>query len=349
MPPISSPSPPKILLAPDKFRGTASASELCAAMASVAGELGMTTTEIAIADGGEGLLEALGGAPQHSIVTGPLGDPVMAEWRLIADGDRRTGVIEMARASGMRALEPGVTNDPWSATTYGTGELIIAALERGATEIIIGCGGSATTDGGMGALAAIGTALDDHRVPILVACDVTTTYIDAAAVFSPQKGADPEMVRQLQQRLIALQIQIHHDFGIDLASVPRSGAAGGLAGALKLVGGELVSGVALVADRLGLDRAIDSCDLVITGEGRFDATSLEGKVVGELLARAGTRPTAVLVGTADRSLDHAKYPNARLYSLAERFGSDLALHATLDLVATVSREFLINYRDRGGL
>src|SRR5690606_34545136 len=185
----------RMVAAPDKFRGTASATEVADAIGRAAWEAGWRCDEVPMADGGEGLLEALGGANRVSTVTGPLGDPVEAPWRL----DRSTAVGEMALASGLTLVGGAGDNDPVAASTYGTGELVNDAVEAGARRVIVGVGGSATTDGGLGALRALYPLQRLRGVEIVVACDVSIGFVDAAERFAPQKGASPAQVELLRR------------------------------------------------------------------------------------------------------------------------------------------------------
>ncbi len=278
----------RVVAAVDKFRGTASAADVAAAIGHACWELGHDCEEIALADGGEGLLDVLGGPNRRNVVTGPLGDAVEADWRL----HRGTAIIEMARASGLVLAGGADGNDPMAATTTGVGELIDRALDGGATRIIVGLGGSATTDGGLGALRAIHAPARLRRVELLVACDVTTLFVDAAAVFGPQKGATPAQVALLTRRLERLHQMYRDEYGVDVSTIPGSGAAGGLAGALAALGGRLVPGFELVADEIDLADRLEGVDFVITGEGHLDEQSFEGKVVGGVAAYAsrGRRP-----------------------------------------------------------
>ena len=184
----------KVLAAVDKFRGTATAAQVATAIGHACWQLGHDCVERPLADGGEGTLEALGGANRTTLVTGPLGKPVQAPWRL----HRGTAVIEMACASGLLLAGGREKNDPIAATTTGTGELIDAALDLGAKRIIVCLGGSATTDGGLGAVKAIQTPARLKGVEFVVACDVTTQFTDAAKVFGSQKGASPAQVQFLK-------------------------------------------------------------------------------------------------------------------------------------------------------
>lgn len=284
----------KVLAASDKFKGTVSAAQACAAIGHACWELGIDCTEMPMADGGEGTLEVLGGPNRTTLVTGPLGDPVRAEWRF----HRGTAVIEMARASGLTLVGGAEKNDPVAASTQGTGELIDTALDMGAKRIIVCLGGSATTDGGYGALRAISTPARLKAVDFLVACDVDTTFVDAARVFAPQKGASPAQVRLLEGRLERLAQVYRDEHGVDVTRIDGSGAAGGLAGALAALGATLMPGFDIVAEETGFDEAVREHDLVITGEGLLDHTSFDGKVAGSVAdyaERAGTNVMSVVV------------------------------------------------------
>jgi glycerate 2-kinase len=313
----------RVVVAPDKFRGTASAAAAAGALAAGLVELGHEAVQVPLADGGEGLLEVLGGANRTATVTGPLGDPVEAEWRLVS----RTAVIEMARASGLQLVGGADGNDPIAASTYGTGELIALALDAGARKIVVGVGGSATTDGGLGALRALYPVPRLRGVQLEVACDVRLTFVDAARVFAPQKGASPAQVELLERRLERLVQVYENDYGKDVAALEGGGAAGGLAGGLACVGAALVPGFELVAELVGLDDAAESADLLITGEGFLDAESFDGKVVGgvaELGAALGV-PVVAVVGEAFDAAEEL----VPTVSLVEHFGRDRALGDTL--------------------
>jgi glycerate kinase len=313
----------RVVAAVDKFRGTASAADVAHAIGQACWELGHDCTEIALADGGEGLLDALGGANRTSTVTGPLGTPVEAPWRL----HRNTAIIEMALASGLVLAGGAEGNDPLAATTAGTGELIDHALVAGAKRIIVGLGGSATTDGGLGALRAIKAPIRLRGVELLVACDVTTTFVHAAEVFGPQKGATPAQVRLLTGRLERLADQYVEEFGVDVRVIPGSGAAGGIAGMLAALGGMLVPGFDLVADELGLHDAVDGADLVITGEGHLDKQSFEGKVVGGVAGVAAEFgvPVGAIVGIADDDV-RDRIP---MIAIADEYGLERATREPL--------------------
>ncbi len=325
----------KVVAAFDKFRGSATALELSAAVGRAAEGLGWVCDQIPLADGGEGLLEVFGGANRRAVVTGPLGDPVEAGWR--ADGSR--AVIEMAEASGLALVGGPEGNDALSATSSGTGELIAEAVGAGARRVIVGVGGSACTDGGLGAIRAMEPLARIAAANIEVACDVRLRFVDAASRFGPQKGASPAQVQLLERRLERLAQVYLEQFGVDVASMESSGASGGLAGGLAAVGASLSSGFELVAEEVGLEDRMAGADLVITGEGLVDDQSLDGKVVGGVLEMAADLDleAVVLCGAVDKG----DWPRGLLdcvevVSLADRFGLSDAMARTVQLVETVA-------------
>ena len=310
----------RVLAAPDKFRGTASAGEIAEAVAAAAGAVSASCDLAPMADGGEGTLDALGGPNRSSVVTGPLGEPVTAPWRL----SRGVAVIEMALASGLAVAGGAANNDPVNATTSGTGELIAEAVAAGAQRVLVAVGGSATTDGGLGALEALPSVARMAGVEVTVACDVRTAFVDAAAVYGPQKGASPAQVELLTRRLRRLAQIYERDFGVDVTTMAGAGAAGGLAGGLVARGASLVNGFEVVADEIGLPERILDADVAVTGEGRYDATSLQGKVVGgvaEIAAQSGT-PVLAVVGSADPTT--SRPDGLEIIDLTARFGSERA-------------------------
>jgi glycerate kinase len=324
----------RVVAAVDKFRGTATGAEIAAAIGHACWEHGHDCVEFALADGGEGLLDVLGGPNRTTVVTGPASTPVEAAWRFHGG----TAVIEMARASGLVLAGGAAGNDPMTATTAGTGELIDAALSAGARRIVVGLGGSATTDGGLGAIGAIGTPARLKAVEFLVACDVTTRFTDAAVVFGPQKGASPAQIKMLTGRLEQLADRYLTDYGIDVRDIDGSGAAGGLAGALAALGGRLTPGFELVADELDFYDALGDADLVITGEGHLDQQSFEGKVVGGVAEAAADLGLAVaaIVGIADDDV-RDRIPT---WVIAERFGEQRALREPLWCVEQAAGDVL---------
>ena len=307
-----------VLCCPDKFRGSLTAAEASCALARGVERAGRRARRLPLADGGEGTLAVLCPDPltlRTARVTGPLGEPVAARWGL-RDG---TAVVESARASGLALVEGH--NDPLVATTRGTGELIRLALEAGARRVIVGVGGSATVDGGLGALEALD--FDLRGAEVVVACDVQTRFVDAARIFGPQKGADAAGVDWLEHRLEALAERYRGDLGVDVRELELAGAAGGLAGGLAALGAILRPGAALVAETVGLRTALTAASLVLTGEGRYDATSLAGKVVGHVLAeaRAAGVPVAIVAGDVDTDVLAGLPPTVRCVTLASLAGS----------------------------
>ncbi|MFD0905466.1 glycerate kinase [Actinomadura sediminis] len=330
----------RIVVAPDSFKGGLSASAVCAAVETGVRRAapGATVAQVPMADGGEGtvdcFLRARGGEEITRTVAGPLGRPVEAAYAISRDG--RAAVVELAAASGLPLLAPG-DRDPMRADTTGTGELIADAIARGARDVLVCVGGSATTDGGTGLLRALGVrftgadgaglapggaalaglaAIDDSGVPAAVretrfrvACDVTNPFVGpsgAAAVFGPQKGAGPDQVRDLDAALTRFADVLHARYGVRVHDLPGAGAAGGTCGGLVAVlGAEPARGAELVADMVGLPAALDGADLVITGEGRLDGQSAGGKVVSVVagLARGRGVPAVALAGSVAGPLD----------------------------------------------
>jgi glycerate kinase len=296
-------APPYVLLAPDSFKGTFSAASVASALARGVESAGGEAVRCPLGDGGEGTMDALlsaaGGEVRRALVTDPLGRPTEARFALLNQG--RVGLVETAEASGLALLAED-ERDPVAASSRGTGELIVAAVRAGAESILLGVGGSASTDGGQGALEA----LDEARVSprILVLCDVVTCWEDAPITFGPQKGADARAVARLERRLEAIAARAPKQ----LRGVPRTGCAGGLSGGLwAFRDAELLPGARYVLDRLGFDELARGASAVVTGEGCLDAQSFSGKVVGEVAsrcARLGVSCHAV-VGRAKLSIERA--------------------------------------------
>lgn len=288
-----------VLVAPDSFKGTFSAREVAAAIGRGLGDGGRPFDLCPAADGGEGTLDALvaalGGSMSTVAVSDPLGRPIEARFALSGS----TAIVETAAASGLGLIADD-ERDPIAASTAGTGELLVAAAAAGADTILLGVGGSATTDGGAGALRAIerGGGLDGVRLVVL--CDVRTTFADAARVFGPRKGADRDQVRRLTARLNAQARRLARD----PRGEPMTGGAGGLSGGLwAALRADLVSGAGYVLDVVGFEARMRSARAVITGEGKLDEQSLVGTVVAEVATRsrqAGV-PCHAIVGT--RKLD----------------------------------------------
>ncbi|MFG1853024.1 glycerate kinase [Actinomadura geliboluensis] len=330
----------RIVVAPDSFKGSLSAAEVCAAVAAGA-RRAVPDAEVAavpMADGGEGTLDcflaARGGDAVEVAATDPLGRPVKARYALSGDG--RSAVVELAAASGLPLVED-VPPDPLNAATHGTGELIADAVRRGAREVLVCIGGSASTDGGTGLLRALGVrfldaagaelppggaalarlaAIDDSALPdavratrFRVACDVTNPLVGpagAAAVFGPQKGASPAQVAELDAALTVFADVLAARGGPRVHDLPGAGAAGGTCGGLVgVLGAEPAAGAELVAAAVGLPAALAGADLVVTGEGRVDGQSAGGKVVSAVAALARDRgvPCLALAGGVAGPLD----------------------------------------------
>ncbi|MFC1959570.1 glycerate kinase [Chloroflexota bacterium] len=324
-----------ILVAPNAFKGALSALEAAACITRGLQRSGLACQieQMPIADGGDDTMDVLiaqGGTVHALTVDGPLGRPVAAGWGLLADGE--TAIIEMARASGLKLLESAEHN-PLLTSTYGTGQLITAAVEAGAKRIIVGVGGSATVDGGAGCMQALGVQLLDAAgqevarggggladiaqvdtskmlaplwngaVKVLVACDVDNPTLGAngaAAIFGPQKGATPAQVELLEANLRHFFTVTAEQVGVDVRELVGGGAAGALsAGLAAFLFADLRSGIDLVLDALHFDERLADIDLVITGEGRMDAQTLSGKGPFGLAVAAQAQgvPTVALVGS----------------------------------------------------
>ncbi|WP_229365651.1 glycerate kinase [Fibrisoma montanum] len=328
----------RVVLAPDKFRGSLTARQVADAMAEGV-RLAYPDAEVVtlpLADGGEGTAEVLAEATHgtwHTVpVRDPLGRPITAGYGMSGDG-LATAFIEMAQASGLRLLASAERN-PLKTSSVGTGDLIQAAIEHGARSIVLGIGGSATNDAGTGMASALGWRFQDEKgqdliptgatlrqitrihppfrpisasVSISVACDVTnplTGSNGAAVVYGPQKGATPSMVDELDAGLVHVAQLIKQQFGVDLASVPGAGAAGGLgAGALFFLKATLKPGVDVVLDTVAFDQHVADADLVITGEGKMDEQTLQGKLLMGVAKRTqkANVPIVALCGTLDLS------------------------------------------------
>jgi len=323
----------KIVIAPQSFKGSLSALEVAQAMA-----LGIKrvlpdaeTVAVPMADGGEGTVEALVDATCGQIittdVTGPLGESITAKWGILGDGV--TGIIEAAAASGITLVPPGKLN-PLITTTYGTGELIGAALNAGCRKLIVGIGDTATNDGGAGMAQALGVRLLDNRgkelpwggaalarldridisgldhrlaeCQIVSACDVTNPLCGesgASVVYGPQKGASEEMCRRLDEALSHYAKVIRAALDIEVKDLPGAGAAGGLgAGLVAFLGAELLPGIDIVIESVGFVDHLGDASLVFTGEGRIDGQTLCGKTVSGVVAKAKALriPTVAIVG-----------------------------------------------------
>jgi glycerate kinase len=276
--------PTTVLLAPDSFKGTFSSTKVAAALAAGLEAAGRPVDLCPVADGGEGTLtvlrDAMGADAFWAKVHDPLGREVQAELAIADAG--RTAIVEAAAAAGLGLLAPG-ERDPIAASSFGVGELIAAGVDAGAERILLGVGGTATTDGGSGAIRALRRRGGLRDAELVVLSDVRTPFEDAARVFGPQKGAAPEDVRRLARRLRALAGR----FPRDPRARPMTGAAGGLAGGLwAAFDARLVSGAAFVLDALDFDARMRRARAVVTGEGQLDLQSLSGKLVSEVATRA---------------------------------------------------------------
>jgi glycerate 2-kinase len=280
-----------VLVAPDSFKGTLTAAEVAEALARGLEGAGAGADRCPLADGGEGTGEALGAQPVATRARDPLGREIASWWGDLGDG---RAVVEMAAASGL-ALIPEGERDPERTTTHGTGDLVVAAVRGGAREILVTAGGSATVDGGAGAVEAIaeGGGLGDAHLVVL--CDVQTPWERAAAEFGPQKGASPDAVERLAARLDALAAT----YPRDPRRVAMTGAAGGLSGGLwAALGAELAPGAPRVLAHVDFDARLGRSEAVVTGEGALDRTTLHGKVAAEVAERAARRgvPCHAVVG-----------------------------------------------------
>lgn len=330
----------RVVIAPQEFKGSLTASEAASVMGSAVRAVrpDAQVVLVPVSDGGPGLVDALlaarGGERVRTRVHDALMRPIDAEWALLGE----TAAIEMAAASGL-VLVPPAERDALTATTYGTGELVRAALDRSCHEIIVGVGGSATTDAGAGAMQALGARLVDtdggelpsggaalarleridlsardarlSGVRLRVATDVWNPLCGehgAAAVYAPQKGASPDDVPLLDAALRRFGSIVARDLGIDVTSVPGTGAAGGLGAGLMVLGATIEPGFALVAEAAGLDETIASADIVLTGEGRLDAQTAYGKTAGGVakMARAHGKRVIAVAGSVDASYDASR-------------------------------------------
>ncbi len=329
-----------IVLAPDSFKESMTAKEVCMAMERGIKKVNdeVTCVHVPMADGGEGtvqsLVDATGGRIHSLMVTGPLGDKVKASYGIL--GDNETAILEMASASGIH-LVPTEKRNPLITTTYGTGELIKDCLEHGVKKILIGIGGSATNDGGVGVIQALGGKLLDnegnelafgggelgklahidlsnfdkrlHDVVIEVACDVSNPLCGekgASKVFGPQKGATPEIVKELDSNLAHYAHIIKKQLKKDIINVPGAGAAGGLgAGLMAFLNGTLKKGIEMVIEYTGLEEKIEAADMVWTGEGSIDFQTQYGKTpLGvATIAKKYNKPVIALAGKVGEDVE----------------------------------------------
>ncbi|MEA2214454.1 MAG: glycerate 2-kinase [Solirubrobacteraceae bacterium] len=318
----------RFLIAPDAFKGTFSAAEVAAAIARGVRAAGAEAEECPVADGGEGtvdvLLDPLGGEQRAAICQDPLGRPIEARWAWVAR--TRTALLEMASVSGLALVAPA-ERDAEAASSAGTGELLLAAREAGAREAILAIGGTATSDGGAGALGVIAQAGGLGSMRVVLACDVRVPFELAAVVFGPQKGASPAAVTRLTARLRSLADELPRD----PRGIAMTGAGGGLAGALWAVhGAELCGGAPFVLATLDFAARLERASAVVVGEGCLDAQTRQGKIAGEILARAGATPVHAIVGSVDREAVEREWGGLSSVRVAgsvaelEAAGADLA-------------------------
>ncbi|MFY9996075.1 MAG: glycerate 2-kinase [Leclercia sp.] len=366
----------KIVIAPDSYKESLSATEVAQAIEKGFREIfpDAEYVSVPVADGGEGTVEAMiaatQGTAQHAVVTGPLGEKVNACWGISGDGV--TAFIEMAAASGL-VLVPPAQRDPLITTSRGTGELILAALDKGARNIIIGIGGSATNDGGAGMVQALGAKLTDANgteighgggslmalnnidisaldprlksCAIRVACDVSNPLVGeqgASRIFGPQKGATEAIIVELDNNLGHFADVINASLHIDVKNVPGAGAAGGMGAALMaFLGAELKSGIEIVTQALNLEEHIHDCTWVVTGEGRLDSQSIHGKVpVGVAsVAKKYHKPVIGIAGslTNDVGIVH-QYGIDAVFSVLTRISTlEEAFRGAFDNIYRASR------------
>lgn len=339
-----------ILIASDAFKGTISSRGVAERLRGPLEEAGCAVVSVPLADGGEGTVDALvasGFEARPARVTGPLGRPVEARWASRGD----TAVIEMAQASGLHLVEPSPVS-AWDAHTYGTGELIAEAINAGCTRVIVGVGGSATSDGGRGALAALADAgTDTSGVEFIVACDVDNPLTGprgAARVFGPQKGADEATVQRLEDRLVSWAEELDPEGMV--RDRPGAGAAGGLGFALMAgLGATRVSGADFVLQATDFDRYLARADVVVTGEGRFDEQTLSGKGPGTVIARARDAgvPVAVVCGSAELAKDDVDAEVVEICALTDFAPAQQCFAEPGRVLTEVGYVLATIFRDRG--
>ena len=364
----------KVLIAPDKFKGTLAAAQVCEAIAQglLASEKSWQVRSLPLADGGDGTLDFFLTQPGCERVRADVHDalmrPIKADYAWLPE--TQTAFVEMAQASGLVRLRDEERN-PLHTTTFGTGELIRDAVRRGAKKVLIGIGGSATTDGGAGVLCALGARLVDavgnevppvggelarvarvewpERGPIdndatfVAFCDVQNPFYGehgAALVYGPQKGATPADVAALDNALRHWAMITQHYTGVDLQHVPGSGAGGGLAGGLQAwLGAELKPGIEVILDLAHFDEAAQWADVIVTGEGRVDDQTLNGKVVAGVWQRAKGKRVVVVCGQS-----HVQNFPVPVISLAEEFSLDYAMGHTADALVRMGERLVRTIR-----
>lgn len=367
----------KIVIASDSFKGSLTSKEVAASA-----EKGIKViypdcqvVKVNVADGGEGtvdaVVEALGGQKITIAVSNPIGNPVDAIYGIVGN----TAIIEMASASGLPLLSPNQRN-PWKTTTFGTGEMILDAINRGCNYFLIGIGGSATNDAGTGMLEALGfrfldangdvihnccggrlkdiALIDDSNVPeavrkatFTIACDVDTPFCGkegAAYVFAPQKGADADMVQRLDEGLASFAKVVHNKYGIDIVPLQGAGAAGGMGGGFRaFLNATLKKGIDMVLDAIGFDNIIRDADLIITGEGKIDFQTPKGKTAAGVLARAKRQniPVIAIGGCVEMCDSLSQMGFAGIYPiLEEKVPLEIAMQrdfASANVTHTITR------------
>lgn len=365
-----------ILIAPDKFKSSLTSFEVCAAIKNglLRASSGFKITCLPLADGGDGLFEIIayytGAREKNLIVQNPLFQPVNASWLLSADG--KTAFVEMAKASGLQLLNRDQYN-PLLTSSFGTGELIKAAIEAGAEKIILGIGGSATNDGGIGMAAALGYQFFDEKGSVLspvgrnlsyikhidsrkkidlksvcfrIACDVKNLLFGsdgATNVYGPQKGATPAMVKELEAGMINYARVIQSNLGIDVSCIEGGGAAGGMgAGCVAFLNAELTRGINLVMQYAGVEEQMQQCNLVITGEGRIDAQTLHGKVVAGVAGLAKHHNKPLLAFCGSKATNTPDLLTAGITSVFSILPGPMSLNAAVEGAAGLLEDLAFN-------
>lgn len=344
----------KIVIASDSFKGSLSSMQV--AQAAVRGIKAVypdcEVVPVNVADGGEGtveaIVEALDGEIVHVVVSDPLGRPIQVRYGIAGE----KAIIEMAAASGLPLLEPKERN-PWLTSTYGTGEMIMDAIQRGCRQLLVGIGGSATNDAGTGMLQALGfkfydsngdeiidcrggrlqdiAEIDDSSVPqsvreaeFIVACDVDTPFCGpegASSMFAPQKGADAEMVVKLDVGMASYAKVVETKYGIPIIRIAGAGAAGGMGGTMRgVLNATLKRGIDMVLDVIGFNQKINGADLIITGEGKIDIQTTKGKTVAGVMARSQQQniPVVAICGSVEKCDSLEKMGLAGIYPILEK-------------------------------
>lgn len=362
----------KIVIAPDKFKGSLTSFQVCNAIEEglLQASSPFEIFKLPMADGGDGLSEVISfytnAQWQRSQVQNPLGEIINAQWLLSADG--KTAFIEMAKASGLQLLKADQYN-PSLTSTYGTGELIKAAIDMGAQNIIVGIGGSATNDGGIGMASALGYRfLDDDgnelapvgknlirikkidgsgrakikNINFKIACDVKNLLYGeqgASRVYAPQKGADEAMVEELEKGMVHFASIVKKDLGTDVSHIEGGGAAGGIgAGCVAFLNAKLIGGIELVMQLASLEEYLKKADLVITGEGKIDEQSMQGKVVSGVASLAGKYNKRLIAVCGSLMIDSSQLNTIgvdAVYSILDRTKD---LHQAMQNAETVLTE-----------